>query len=139
VPIHLRPVTSYLISLIVLAGCGGSSPTYPPSPPPGPPPPPPPPSPVSAATVEVRNTSFSPETVVLNAGGTVTWTWVGQGHSVTSVLSPGFAPNSAVESAPFTLGPITFPTPGTYRYICSIHGSASGGQTSGMRGVIIVQ
>jgi plastocyanin len=78
-------------------------------------------------------------TVVLTRGGTVTFRWVGSGHTVTSVLSPGFPANTAVESAPFSLGPLTFNTAGTYNYICTVHGSAFGGQTSGMRGVIIVQ
>jgi plastocyanin len=76
-----------------------------------------------------------PETVVLEVGGRVTWNWVGQGHSVTSVLTPSFAPNAPVQSAPATHGPITFNTPGTYRYHCTVHGTA----TSGMRGTIIVQ
>jgi plastocyanin len=89
--------------------------------------------------VRVRNSGFEPETVVLNVGGTVTWNWVGQGHNVTSVLSPGFAPSSALQSAPAVHGPITFNTPGTYHYICTIHGSVSGGQATGMRGTIIVQ
>jgi plastocyanin len=94
---------------------------------------------VATATVEVRDNFFTPETVLLLVGGQVTWSWVGQGHTVTSVLSPSFAPNSAVQSAPFTHGPITFPTAGSYRYICSVHGSVSNGQTTGMQGVIIVQ
>ena len=82
---------------------------------------------------------FTPETVVLEAGGTVTWSWVGQDHNVTSVLSPSFAPNSQTRSAPFTFGPVTFSTPGTYHYICTVHGNVAGGQTTGMRGIIIVQ
>ncbi|MGQ0701942.1 MAG: cupredoxin domain-containing protein [Gemmatimonadales bacterium] len=91
------------------------------------------------ANVEVRNDVFVPETVVLQVGGTVTWNWIGIQHSVTSVLSPMFAPSSAVQNAPFTHGPITFNTPGTYHYICTVHGSVAGGQTAGMRGMIIVQ
>lgn len=130
----MRGERGILVGVLALVGCGGGSVT---NPPPAPPPPPPPP--VSVATVEVRNSVFVPETVVLNVGGTVTWTWVGQGHTITSVLSPSFAANSGVRDAPFTLGPITFNTPGTYRYICTIHGSVSGGATVGMRGTIIVQ
>lgn len=87
----------------------------------------------------MRNSFFSPETVTLTRGGTVTFRWVGSGHTVTSVLTPAFSANTAVENAPFTLGPITFNTAGTYNYICTVHGVVAGGQTSGMRGVIIVQ
>lgn len=94
---------------------------------------------MSDATIEVRNSIFSPEIVVLTRGGNVTFRWVGSGHSVTSVLSPSFVANTGVQSAPFTLGPITFNTAGTYNFICTVHGSVSGGQTAGMKGVIIVQ
>jgi plastocyanin len=89
--------------------------------------------------VEVRNNSFNPESVSLLAGGMVTWTWIGQGHTVTSVLNPSFAANTAVESAPFTLGPIVFPAAGSFRYVCTVHGGLANGQTTGMRGVIVVQ
>lgn len=124
-----------LVFAVLLAACGGSSSTSV-----NPPPPPPPPGPpVAVATVEVHNNFFSPETVSLLAGGEVTWRWIGQGHNVTSVLTPTFAPNSRTEDAPFTHGPIRFNTPGSYRYICTVHGSVVNGQTTGMRGVIVVQ
>ena len=76
---------------------------------------------------------------MLTRGGTVTFRWIGSGHTVTSVLSPTFAADTPLENAGFTLGPITFNNPGTYNYICTIHGNVSSGQTSGMNGVIIVQ
>ncbi len=118
-----------------LSACGGSEPSFT-----NPPPPPPPPGPpAGSATVEVRNNFFSPETVTLVAGGQVTWTWIGQDHNVTSVLAPSFSPNSITTNAPFTHGPIMFPAPGTYRYICTVHGGVSNGQTTGMRGAIVVQ
>lgn len=126
---------SGLMAAMLLVACGSSSSIVNPPPPP----PPPPGPPVAAATVEVRNNVFAPETVSLMAGGTVTWNWVGQDHTVTSVLSPSFGPNTAIENAPFTHGPITFPTPGSYRYICTVHGNVANGQTTGMRGVIVVQ
>jgi plastocyanin len=133
---HRRIRAAGSAALLLLAiGCGGgtSGPNPPPPPPPGPPPPP-----VDAGSVEVRNNFFSPETITVRAGGTVTWTWIGQNHNVTSVLSPTFGPNSITANAPFTHGPITFSTPGTYQYICTIHGSISGGQPVGMHGVIVV-
>ncbi len=138
---HLRLPSMRLLAILLLTACGGGSTVSPPpAPPPGPPaPPPPPPSPVSSATVQVQSNSFSPATVVLNVGGTVTWQWVGSGHTVTSVLTPGFSANTGVHNAGFTLGPITFSTPGTYHYICTVHGGVSGTQTTGMAGTIIVQ
>jgi len=87
----------------------------------------------------VGSNFFSPETVVLNRGGTVTWTWTGSGHTVTSVLSPGFNANTGLQNAGHTLGPITFAIAGTYHYICTVHGTTSGNSTVGMAGTIIVQ
>ena len=134
------PIIRLRAALLVcaLAGCGGSSGTPGTSPPP-PPPPPPLPPPVASATVEVRNNFFTPESVVLMAGGQVTWSWTGSGHSVTSVLTPGFTPSAPVSNAPFTHGPIVFSAPGTYQYICTVHGAVANGQTTGMRGEVIVQ
>ncbi|HET8649954.1 MAG TPA: plastocyanin/azurin family copper-binding protein [Gemmatimonadales bacterium] len=98
----------------------------------------PPPAPTHA-DIQVQNDAFVPQSVTIAAGGTVTWTWVGQGHNVTPVLSPTFAGPSTTASAPFTYGPITFNAPGTYQYICTVHGALINGQPSGMRGTIVVQ
>ena len=130
--------TPLLALSIGLCGCGGSkgSPTdpgntgYPQQPPAG--------NPVASATVEVQNNLFSPASVSLSAGGTVTWTWVGSGHSVTSDGAPGFSPTAPVSNAPHTLGPITFSQAGTYQYYCSVHGTSSG-YGGGMLGTIFVQ
>jgi len=126
-----------MLLLLLVAGCSTSPSVNPPPPPPPPPgPPPPPPSP---GVVQVRNNSFNPEVVTVSVGGTVRWEWTGQGHNVTSVLSPSFGPNSATQSAPFTHGPLTFNQAGSYRYICGVHGFVSGSTTSGMRGSVVVQ
>lgn len=98
----------------------------------------PPPAPMHA-DIQVQNDAFVPQVDTIAVGGTVTWNWVGQGHNVTSVLSPQFSGPSATANAPFTFGPITFSTAGTYQYICTVHGSVSNGQTSGMRGTIVVR
>lgn len=134
-----------LIAFCLVAGllaCGDTSGPgggTPPPPPPPPPPPGPPPPPSPQVTVNVRNNFFDPVVASVNAGGTVTWVWVGQNHNVTSVLNPAFQPNSATTNAPFQHGPLTFNTPGTYRYICTVHGSEGGGTTSGMAGTVVVQ
>jgi plastocyanin len=125
-----------LIPFALLAACGGSDSTTGPRNGGGTGNP----TPVQAATVSVRNNSFSPEVSAVVIGGTVTWTWAGSNHNVTSVLSPAFSPGSSgTHDTPFTFGPVTFNTAGTYRFICSIHGSASGTSIGGMSGSIIVQ
>jgi hypothetical protein len=45
---------------------------------------------------------------------------MGQNHNVTPYLNSAFTA-SETQSAPFTFGPITFDSPGTYRYRCTIH------------------
>jgi plastocyanin len=95
---------------------------------------------VQAAEVRVQNNVFSPEVASVVVGGTVTWIWDGSGHDVVSVLTPLFSPgNSGIRNAPFTFGPVTFQAAGNYRFICSVHGSASGSSVGGMSGRVVVQ
>lgn len=125
-----------LVLLLGMLACGGGDSTGV-NPPPPPPPPGPPPPPSPAVTVKVQNSQFSPAEARVTVGGTVTWEWEGSNHSVTSVLTPTFQ-GAPVSNAGFTLGPLTFSTAGTYRYICTVHGSVSNGQTSGMAGSVVV-
>lgn len=83
---------------------------------------------VAKNSVQITNFSFSPATLIIKVGETVTWTnQDGIGHSATAddksfdtgILSQGKS------------GTITFSKAGTYTYHCSIHPS--------MRGTIIVQ
>jgi plastocyanin len=92
----------------------------------------------TAITINVANNTFTPKVGVLAAGGTVTWTWAAGavGHSIISDGPPSFTSHATLESAPFSYGPLTFTTPGTYAYHCSAHGNSSGG---GMAGSIEVQ
>jgi len=129
-----------LLTLAMLACGGGDSTgvTPPPAPPPPPPPPPgPPPPPSPAVTVKVQNNQFSPIEARVTVGGTVTWEWEAANHSVTSVFTPSFQ-SAGISNSGFTHGPLTFTTAGTYRYICTVHGTASNGNTSGMAGSVIV-
>ncbi len=130
-----------LILIVGMLACGGGSTgtNPPPPPPPGPPPPPPgpPPPPSPAVTVRVQSNQFSPAEARVTVGGNVTWEWAASNHSVTSVLNPTFQ-SAPVSNAGFTHGPLTFQTAGTYRYICSVHGSVANGQTSGMAGSVVV-
>ena len=86
----------------------------------------------STAAVTVRDNAFDPDEVVVAVGGTVTWTWAGSSqHNVTWVS--GGLPNSATQTS--GTHSVTFTSPGTYDYYCSIHGSAN----SGMRGKVEVK
>jgi plastocyanin len=89
--------------------------------------------------VEVRLLSsggnrFEPANVTVAVGTTVTWTWVGGFHDVTSAGNPGFSGSGAPVAPPRSFSH-TFSAPGTYLYFCSVHGSP----TAGMRGTIVVQ
>lgn len=67
---------------------------------------------------------FTPKTVAIQAGGSVTWTFGGLGHTVTFESTTG-APASIAE-AYSTAVSRTFITPGNYTYNCQIHAGMSG-------------
>ncbi len=89
-----------------------------------------------AVTVSVNSNNFTPKNPVIGVTGTVTWNWVGSGHSVTDdPAAPSFTDHDALQSAGFVFGPIQFNTAGSYGYHCSAHGSPG----AGMSGTIVVQ
>jgi plastocyanin len=96
-------------------------------------------SPAPSATINVVNNAFQANSVLIQVGGTVTWTWVGSGHSVTSSGTPSFAPSAPVSNAGTVLGPVVFAATGDYQYYCSVHGGTSGGYVTGMSGVVYVR
>jgi plastocyanin len=74
--------------------------------------------------------AFTPATLTVHAGDSVTWNWVTGFHSVVSDSTPkAFADSRAQASGQFTA---MFPTAGTYPYHCGIHGTM-------MTGTIVVQ
>jgi plastocyanin len=83
---------------------------------------------------------FGTEAVdTIGVGGAVTWTWVSSGHNVTPYGNTAFA-GSGTQSAPFTYGPITFDTPGTYYYRCTLHSTEVWDLgLIGMRGRVVVR
>ena len=93
-----------------------------------------PPSAVEVQLLSSGGNRFEPANVTVAAGTTVTWTWVGGFHDVTSAGNPGFSGSGAPVAPPRSFSH-TFTTPGTYLYFCSVHGSA----TAGMRGTVVVQ
>jgi plastocyanin len=78
-------------------------------------------SPPTAASVSVADFSFSPQAVVIQTGGTVTWTWGGAApHNVTYDGGPTPLPASSGNKLTGTF-PSTITTVGRYTYHCTIH------------------
>lgn len=85
------------------------------------------------------NDAFSPNSIVVAVGGTVTWKWIGgDGHSVTPDGSPTFSPTSGISYPPKELV-VTFTQAGTYTYHCIVHGVAGYGSPGNMIGVVYVR
>lgn len=84
-------------------------------------------------TTDVKGTidnAFEPASIAVSVGDTVNWTWEGT-HNV--VADDGsFTSGEATADSAFDH---TFATAGTFKYYCSIHGSAGG---VGMAGTVTV-
>jgi plastocyanin len=87
------------------------------------------PPPPGGATVTTPNLRFTPATVTITAGGTVTWEFSGSTHNVTFTGARPPAGNIPDQSPGNTVSR-TFPTAGNYLYECTRH--------SGMTGEVIV-
>jgi plastocyanin len=83
------------------------------------------PMPPGGAMVHVLDNSFSPATLTVAVGTTVTW--MQMGSSLHTVTSTSFDSGILRSGATFTY---TFTSPGTYAYRCDLH--------SGMSGAIVV-
>ena len=80
--------------------------------------------------VSRHNASTNPAVDTVTAGSAMTWTWTGTlPHSVRSTGTPAFQSSGVLTGAGSYS--VTFTTPGTYRYDCSVHGAA-------MTGTIVV-
>src|SRR5688572_26541134 len=91
------------------------------SPPPGPP--------VATALIQISDNSYSPRTVLLSVGGSVTWTWTaGNVNSHNVVFTSGSAPPAGHPTlkANGTDYVGTFSQAGQYNFHCSNHGSMTG-------------
>jgi plastocyanin len=74
--------------------------------------------PVATNAVRIKNFAFSPATITVAAGSTVVWTNADVvGHDVT-FDGGGIASHVLDQNDTFSH---TFPTAGTYQYICTIH------------------
>lgn len=75
-------------------------------------------APVATDTIAIQNFAFSPTTVTVKAGTTVTWTNRDQDtHTVTAMAGPFHSPTlNTGQSFHYT-----FTTPGRYDYLCTVH------------------
>ncbi|MEU6346078.1 plastocyanin/azurin family copper-binding protein [Streptomyces sp. NPDC046977] len=77
-------------------------------------------APVSGNAVAIKNFAFSPATLKVKAGTTVTWTNQDtDAHTVTSAAAGG--PLQSAALATHATYRYTFTKPGTYAYLCTIH------------------
>ena len=84
---------------------------------------------VGGAQVTLQNFAFSPASVTVKVGDTVTWTNKDSaGHTVASDDGTSFTSPTKATGATFSF---TFTKTGTYAYHCSIHPS--------MKGTVVVQ
>ena len=80
--------------------------------------------------VSAHDGSQNPAVTSIAVGATVTWTWSGSlNHSVESTGATAFASSAIMNQGTYA---VQFNTPGTYHYICAVHGAA-------MSGTVIVQ
>jgi plastocyanin len=92
-------------------------------------------APAQAADVKIQNFAFTPSSVTIGQGDSVTWTWAGPdtNHSTTADPNqadswdsdPGRTPTAA-DHPPTTTFSHTFNTPGTFTYHCKVHAYMTG-------------
>ncbi|MEO7195387.1 MAG: cupredoxin family copper-binding protein [Pseudonocardiaceae bacterium] len=114
-------VPAVAAGIMAFAGCGGPA-TAAPAPAdqamPGMSMPPVAAAPMATNAVSIMNFAFSPATVTMKAGTTVTWTNHDQDAHTVSAMSGAF------HSATLNTGQsysYTFTTPGRFDYLCTIH------------------
>ena len=76
---------------------------------------------VTGTSVSIQNFSFSPATLTVKKGATVTWT--NNDSAVHTIKSSSFTSGDLSKGDTFQF---TFNTPGTFDYACGIHPSMQG-------------
>ena len=87
-------------------------------------------------SVTVTSNKFVPPSLTIKAGETVTWTWAGGSHTVTSGANctADAVYTSGLQSTSGATFKHTYATAGTFEYFCEPHCASSA-----MKGTIIVQ
>jgi plastocyanin len=79
------------------------------------------------ATVRIKNIDFSPKTLTVKKGTTVTWKFLdgdtNTPHNVASRGTPRFRSSATKQTGTHK---VTFRKRGTYRYVCTIHPNMKG-------------
>ncbi|HVE98859.1 MAG TPA: plastocyanin/azurin family copper-binding protein [Mycobacteriales bacterium] len=78
----------------------------------------------TAATVSVQDNSYSPPSISVAIGGTVTWQWTGSSIHTVTARDGSFDSNERTNGAQFSH---TFEAAGTIAYYCRIHGDSMAG------------
>jgi plastocyanin len=88
-------------------------------------------APRAAATVNVtiQNFAFSPASVTIDAGDSINWTNLDSASHSAVTITTGFITAVLAQNQSTTM---TFDRPGTFDYICGVHGPS-------MRGTVIVR
>ncbi|MFI5209991.1 MAG: plastocyanin/azurin family copper-binding protein [Gemmatimonadales bacterium] len=72
------------------------------------------------------NGTVNPAVDTIARGDLVIWSWLDDGHSVQSTGDPSFTSSVVLISTATYV--VQFDTPGTYQYICGVHGAAMSGR-----------
>jgi plastocyanin len=86
--------------------------------------------------VTVSSNTFTPASISIKAGDTVTWTWAGGNHDVTSganCTNDNVFTKSALQSTNGATFQQKFDKAGTFEYFCTPHCAG------GMKGKVVVQ
>ena len=88
-------------------------------------------APPTSGAVAVNNNFFGPSSIVVQTGGTVTWTWNSglTPHNVTYTGGPAPLPSNSTTQAGGTSFSTTFTNVGQYTYHCTIHAGMDGNVT----------
>jgi plastocyanin len=84
-------------------------------------------APPTTVDVALGNNFFDPADAVVQATGSVTWTWNGTEHTLTFTSGPPPLPTESDQTTGTRV--ITFNTVGKYAYHCRIHGGMTGSLT----------
>ena len=81
--------------------------------------------------IDIQDNAFVQRTVVISAGTEIVWTNQGRNeHNVRPSIEGAFEPISTLAlAAKGDSASLTFETPGDFPYFCSLHGTATNGQT----------